>query len=120
MAFTDSQKDSILEHLNYPVTSWARAFISDRCNTISSLSSVAETRIVAYIADLDAVDTARDSYISTNAGVQVKTDGSVMFQSSAIAEYNRQYSHYQNKLATALDIPIYTARNSFNNRLFKS
>lgn len=112
MAFTTAQKDVARGHLGYPVTQWGIDFISDAMDSISALSSDAETRIGTILTTLTTIETQLNTYRAASAGLQVLTDGSVYYQGGAIAEMNNQYEYWRNKLATALDIPIYKNNNN--------
>jgi hypothetical protein len=106
MAFTAAQIDKAIAFLDYPVLQWSVTLFTTNMNAISSLSSDSETRVIAILTTLEAIETQLSTYRAASAGVQVKTDGTVYFRAAAIAELNSQYQYWRMKLSTALSISI--------------
>lgn len=107
MAFTDTQKDSVLGHLGYPVELWTTSFISDRLNSLSSISLEAETRVVAMLTTLDSLETTCNTYVTNKAGFSTFDRTTGYFQGQALAEINSQYRYWMRKLSVAVNIPVY-------------
>lgn len=105
MAFTAAQKDKAVGHLGFAVTAWSINFVGSRMDEISGLSSDAETRVVAILTQMDAVETQRNSYLA-DSGKQLKVDSTAFYPGQAIAELNQQYKYWQCKLATALNLTL--------------
>jgi hypothetical protein len=114
MAFTASQKQKIINHLNYPNNSWALSLIDSKTSAITSLGSDFETAIGNMLTQLDSVETAMNSY--TDMGIQVKTDGTVFYAGGVVGELLNKYKYWQRKLATALGIEIYNQ--SLQNKIY--
>jgi hypothetical protein len=106
MAFTNAQKSKAIGHLGYTVDSWSLGYIGGKLDAIASLSSDSETRVGAIITQLDTLETQLNSSITSNAGIQVKVDGTVLYQGQAIAEINNQYNYWRKKLSTALGVLV--------------
>lgn len=106
MAFTAAQKDKVIGHLGFSVDSWSFQYIGGKLDNVSSISPEAEARIISIILELDAINTQRSTYVP-DSGLQVKTNGNVYYQSSAIAELNYQYKYWQLRLATALGLTLF-------------
>jgi hypothetical protein len=110
MALTAAQKVAALQHLGYPFTEWCLTFLNNRLDNIAafSLSAELEAQIVSFINSLTAVDTARQSYLTSIAGQQITgSSGNAYYRSQAIAEYNNEYNYFCNRLSASLDMPIY-------------
>jgi hypothetical protein len=75
-------------------------------NDVATLSSDAETRVIAILTTLDAIETQLNTYRAAAAGTQVLPDGTVYYRAAAIAELNSQYQYWRMKLSTALTISI--------------
>lgn len=103
MPFTSAQIAKIMLHLNYPLEAYTQTWVTNRCNSVSSLSSNVETEVGTIITRLDSLETSMANF--TDYGVQVKTDGTV-FATSPLNEYKKQYNYWQKKLATILNLEI--------------
>jgi hypothetical protein len=112
MAFTDAHKDSTRGHLNYPVESWTITFIGDRMDSLSSLSPEAETRVIAMLATLDAIDTQRNDYLAESAGLETAERITGYYRGQALSEIDSQYKYWQKKLSIALSISIWESKTS--------
>ena len=109
MAFTDAQKSKAIGHLGYTVDSWSLGYIGDKLDAIANLSADSETRVGAIITQLDTLETQLNSSIAVNAGIQVKSDGTVFYQGQSISEINNQYNYWKNKLSISLGVSMFSA-----------
>jgi hypothetical protein len=109
MAFTDAQKSKVIGHLGYTVDSWSLGYIGGKLDAIANLSADSETRVGAIITQLDTLETQLNSSIAANAGIQVKSDGTVFYQGQSISEINNQYNYWKNKLSIALGVSMFSA-----------
>ena len=112
MAFTDAQKAKTIFHLNYPAENWALTTVSNALDAIADLSADLETEVVAIITELDAIDTQRKAY-TPDAGVQVKTTGQVYYFRGVQRDLDVSYRHWQGKLASMLQLQVYSTVDSF-------
>ena len=111
MPFTSAQIAKIMLHLNYPLEAYTQTWVTNRCNSVSSLSSNVETEAGTIITRLDSLETSMANF--TDYGVQVKPDGTVFatsplneYNTSPLNEYKKQYNYWQKKLATILNLEI--------------
>lgn len=107
MAFTTANKAAILKHLNYPFQPWAVTTITNQLDRISALGSDFETPITDTLTELDAVEASIASYTTTDAGVQVKTDGQVNYAQLPLLERKNRYKTLQNDLAIACGLSLH-------------
>jgi hypothetical protein len=103
---SDSDVDRAIEHLGYPVLDWSFTLIRSRMNSILTISSASETRLIAVLDNCDSVQAARLAYILASSGVQVLPGGTVYYRSAKLAELNRELSYWRNELSTLLSVPI--------------
>lgn len=105
MAFTEANKASIIEHLNYPLEDWAITTVTHQLNRITALGSAFETNVTDTLTELDTVKADIATYITTDAGVQVKTTGQVNYAQLPYIEKMNRYAQLQRELATACGLP---------------
>lgn len=90
--------------MGFTVDSWSLGFVGDKLDAVSALSSASETRISNILTQLDTLETQLNSAIAANAGIQVKTDGTVYYRDAAISQINNQYNYWKGKLSDSLGI----------------
>lgn len=91
MAFTAAQVAKVMYHLTYPAASWAKTTIETALARVTSLGTDIEDQVIAIIDELDDLNTDIATYSTTDAGVQVKTDGQVYFPTLAMGEKKSRY-----------------------------
>jgi hypothetical protein len=84
-------------------------YIGGKLDAIANLSVDSETRVGAIITQLDTLETQLNSSTASNAGIQVKPDGTVFFQGQIISEINNQYNYWKNKLSIALGVSTFSS-----------
>jgi len=110
---SDSDVDRAVEHLGYPVLEWSFTLIRSRMNSISTISSASETRMITILDNCDSVQAARLAYILASAGTQVLPGGTVYYRSAKLAELNRELFYWRSELSSLLSVSILAAPSPF-------
>ena len=107
MAFTSAQIAACVQHLRYPMMEWSLTTVTNSLSRISNLSADFETNIGAILTELTQVQSDISTYISADAGTQVKTDGTVFFPTLSVSELQGRYRYLQKELSQLTQLNLF-------------
>ena len=107
MAFTPAQISSVITHLNYPAQQWAISWVTQALGRVTDLSSALETDVIAIIDELDSLQSAIATHVTTLAGTQVDTLGNVYYSKEKTEEMEFRYSYLVSRLCAITQLVVH-------------